>query len=304
MSVILATGGYDNTVRLWDASVGVCHKSFAHPEKQVNALAISSDKAQIVAGGNPLVRVYDVNARGGEAVRTLEGHTGNVTAVGFDRNGGFIFSGSEDGTLRVFDPRAAGGKSVLDFDARGGVNAVVLHPNQGELISGSHAGAIRTWDLAANKCSHELLPEGDTPVASVAVAADASLVAAANFNGSCFFWAPGDEEYVPVRKLRAHKAYVTSCRFSPDVRYFATTSSDRSLKLWNTHDFSLAATLAGHSKWVWDCAFSADSSFVVTASSDLTARLWDIAAGEIVRTYAGHSKSVTAVALNDGAGGA
>jgi G protein beta subunit-like protein len=248
--------------------------------------------------------VYDVNARGGEAVRTLEGHTGNVTAVGFDRNGGFIFSGSEDGTLRVFDPRAAGGKSVLDFDARGGVNAVVLHPNQGELISGSHAGAIRTWDLAANKCSHELLPEGDTPVASVAVAADASLVAAANFNGSCFFWAPGDEEYVPVRKLRAHKAYVTSCRFSPDVRYFATTSSDRSLKLWNTHDFSLAATLAGHSKWVWDCAFSADSSFVVTASSDLTARLWDIAAGEIVRTYAGHSKSVTAVALNDGAGGA
>ena len=71
MSVILATGGYDNTVRLWDASVGVCHKSFAHPEKQVNALAISSDKAFIVAGGNPLVRVYDVNARGGEAVELV-----------------------------------------------------------------------------------------------------------------------------------------------------------------------------------------------------------------------------------------
>ena len=66
--------------------------------------------------------------------------------------------------------------------------------DKGEIISGSHTGAIRTWDLGANKCAHELMPEGDTPIASVAIAADASLVAAANFNGSCFFWAPGDEE--------------------------------------------------------------------------------------------------------------
>jgi G protein beta subunit-like protein len=104
---------------------------------------------------------------------------------------------------------------------------------------------------------------------------------------------------VPVKKLRAHKAYVTSARFSPDARFFATTSSDRTLKLWNTADYSLAATLAGHSKWVWDAAFSADSSFVVTASSDQTARLWDIATGATLRTYAGHSKAVTAVVLND-----
>lgn len=301
MSVVLATGGYDNTVRLWDASLGVCAKSFAHPEKQVNALAISADKGSLVAGGNPLVRLYDVGAKGGDALVAFKGHAGNVTAVGFDRAGSFIFSGSEDGTVKVWDPRAGGG-AVRDFDARGGVNAAVLHPNQGEIVSGAHTGAIRTWDLGAAKCSHELLPEGDTPIASVAIAADASLLAAANFNGSCFLWAPGGEEYVPVRKLRAHKAYVTAARFSPDARYLATTSSDRTLKLWHTADFSLAATLAGHARWVWDCAFSADSAFVVTASSDLTARLWDIAAGDVVRTYAGHAKAVTAVALNDGAG--
>ena len=298
-SVVLVTGGFDSTVRMWDASSNVCYKSFLHPDKQVNCLAITPDKAGIIAGGNPLVRLYDVAAAGADAKLTFEGHTANVTAVGVDAAARFIFSGSEDGSIKIWDPRA-GGAAVRDFDARGGVNAVALHPNQGELISGSHTGAVRTWDIGANKCTHELLPEGDTPISAVAITADAGLVAASNFNGSCFFWAPGDAEYVPVKKLRAHKGYITSCSFSPDARLFATTSSDKTLKLWNAHDFSLATTLAGHARWVWDAAFSADSSFIVTASSDMTAKLWDISVGEVVRTYSGHSKSVVSVALNDG----
>ena len=298
MSVILATGGYDSTVRLWDASSNVCYKSFVHPEKQVNCLSISSDKTSIVAGGNPLIRLYDANSTGSEAKQTFEGHTSNVKAVGMDSNARFLFSGSEDGSIKIWDPRASGA-AVRDFDARGAVNSVVLHPNQGELISGSHMGALRTWDIGANKCSHELVPEGDTPVSSVAITSDASIVAASNFNGSCFFWTPGETEYTPVKKLRAHKGYITSCCFSPDVRLFATTSSDKTLKLWNTHDFSLSATLAGHTRWVWDASFSADSSFIATASSDMTAKLWDIGVGEVVRTFGGHSKSVVAVALND-----
>lgn len=54
---------------------------------------------------------------------------------------------------------------------------------QGELVSGDQLGGIRLWDLAANKCSAELSPEGGTPVSAVAVAADASLIVAGNYNG-------------------------------------------------------------------------------------------------------------------------
>ena len=302
--VVLATGGYDQTVRLWDASAGVSYKSFAHPEKQVNCLAIAPDKASIIAGGNPLVRLYDTNAKGSDALLAFEGHTSNVTAVGFDRAARFIFSSSEDGSVKIWDPRV-GAASVRDYDARAAVACVVLHPNQAELISGDSSGCVRVWDLASNKCVNELVPEGDTPISCIAVAADASLVVAANFNGNAFFWTPSsgdDGTFVPVKKLRAHKAYITRCCFSPDVRFFATASSDRTLKLWNTHDVSLAASLAGHTRWVWDASFSADSSYVVTVSSDATAKLWDIDAGEVVRSYGtGSGKAITACALNDAA---
>lgn len=83
------------------------------------------------------------------------------------------------------------------------------------------------------------------------LAADASLVVAANYNGNAYFWAPANgasaEELTPIRKLQAHRSYVLSARLSPDVRLLATASADRTVKLWNTSDGSLYTTLAG--KW-------------------------------------------------------
>lgn len=298
MVVLLVTAGYDGSIRFWDASSGMCYRSLPHADKHVNALAITPDKAYIAAAGNPAIKLYEVNSRGVEPLVTYEGHTSNVTGIGFQKDGRWMYSCSEDGSVKIWDLRSK--NSQRDYDCAAGVNAVVLHPNQGELISGDASGTIRVWDLTANRCCNELVPEGDTPISSVSIAPDASLFVAANFNGGCYFWTPlSSEEYVPKKRLQAHKAYITCCRLSPDTRYVATASSDRSVKLWNTRDYSLSMTLAGHSKWVWDAAFSADSSYIVTSSSDMLAKLWEVGSGEVVRTYSGHAKAVTAVALND-----
>ncbi|RYG56754.1 WD40 repeat domain-containing protein [archaeon] len=300
MVVLLATGGYDATVRLWDASSGMCYRTLSHPDRQVNTLCISPDKKMIAAGGNGTIKLYDVNSSSPEPVVSYDEHKGNVTCIGFQRHGRWMYSCSEDGTTKIWDLRAP--SYHRDYECRSAVNTVVLHPNQGDLITGDHSGAVRVWDLTANRCVNELVPDGETPISNISVASDASMCVAANYNGNCFFWTPlSSEEYMPIKKLEVHKAYVLSCRLSPDVRFLATTSSDHTVKLWNVRDYSLAATLAGHTKWVWDCAFSADSSYLVTASSDAYAKLWEVTSNEVVRTYSGHSKGITAVALNDAA---
>lgn len=300
MVVLLATAGYDFTVKLWDASAGTCYKTLQHPDKQVNCLSISPDKQYIVAGSNPHIKLFDVNAKGNEPLVTYEGHTGAVTRVGFQRDGRWMFSCSEDGTVKVWDPRAQGPQR--DYEARGAVHSAALHPNQGELISGDHTGTLRVWDLTANRWVSELVPEPETPISCVDVAPDGSLMCASNFNGTVYLWNPRtSEEYTPVKRLSCHKAYVLRSVFSPDARLLATASSDRTVKLWNTQDFSLAGSLTGHSRWVWDVAFSADSSYLVSGSSDQSARLWEVGTGEVARTFTGHHKAVTAVAINDAA---
>ena len=89
----------------------------------------------------------------------------------------------------------------------------------------------------------------------------------------------GTAHFEPLHKLQAHDAYVLKCLLSPDNRLLATTSSDKTVKLWNLDGFTLERTLTGHQRWVWDCVFSVDAAYLVTASSDASARLWDCATG-------------------------
>lgn len=303
--VVLATAGYDHTVRFWEATSGICYRTLQHADSQVNKLEITADKQILAAAGNPQIRLFEVNTSNPQPTYTREGHSGNVTAIGFQRDSKWMFSGSEDGTVKIWDMRAPG--FVREFLSRAPVNTVVLHPNQGELISGDQHGNIRVWDLTASACSCELVPEVGTAVRSLTVALNGSLVVAANNAGTCYVWrmlrgASLATHFEPLHKLRAHAGkQVLKCLLSPDVRQLATASADKTIKLWNLDGFTLDRTLTGHSRWVWDCVFSVDAAYLVSASSDCTAKLWDLASGEAIRTYNGHHKAIVCCALNDSA---
>lgn len=100
MSVILATAGQDNQIRFWEAPSGICSRILRYADSQVNCLEITPDKQYLAAGGNPHIRLFEINNASNQSILTLEGHTGNVTCLGFQRNGRYLYSSSEDGTVR------------------------------------------------------------------------------------------------------------------------------------------------------------------------------------------------------------
>lgn len=60
--------------------------------------------------------------------------------VGFQKDSKWMYSGSEDGTVKIWDMRAPGFQR--EYASRGAVNTVVLHPNQGELVSGDRHATL------------------------------------------------------------------------------------------------------------------------------------------------------------------
>jgi G protein beta subunit-like protein len=101
MSVILATGGYDHNIRFWEAPSGICSRTLRYPDSPVNCLEITPDKQFLAAGGNPHIRLFEINTALSNPVLTLEGHTASVTSLGFQRDGRYLYSCSEDGAYRT-----------------------------------------------------------------------------------------------------------------------------------------------------------------------------------------------------------
>ncbi|XP_053131661.1 target of rapamycin complex subunit LST8 isoform X1 [Hemicordylus capensis] len=310
--VILATAGYDHTVRFWQAHSGICTRTVQHQDSQVNALEITPDRSMIAAAGYQHIRMYDLNSNNPNPVINYDGVSKNITSVGFHEDGRWMYTGGEDCMARIWDLRSRNLQCQRIFQVNAPINCVCLHPNQAELIVGDQSGAIHIWDLKTDH-NEQLIPEPEVSVNSVHIDPDASYMAAVNSSGNCYVWnltgGIGDEvtQLIPKTKIPAHNRYALQCKFSPDSTLLATCSADQTCKIWRTSNFSLMTELSIKSNnpgetsrgWMWDCAFSGDSQYIVTASSDNLARLWCVESGEIKREYSGHQKAVVCLAFND-----
>lgn len=161
------TGGYDHKIRFWEATSGVCAKTLLFNESQLNCLQISPDKSLLAAGGNPQIQIFDINSGEDKSILTYDGHSNNVTHVGFQQDIKWIYSSSEDGTVKIWDPRT--NSYTRSYDCGSAVNTVALNPNQAELISGDQNGCVKVWDLEADKCREEYVPAPDIPVRSISI---------------------------------------------------------------------------------------------------------------------------------------
>ena len=168
MAVVLVTGGYDHKIRFWEATGGACVKILPHTISQVNCLSISYDKCLVAVGGNPQIQLFDVNSTVDTPVLTFDGHTGNVTSVGFQKEMKWLYSSSEDNSVKIWDIRTP--SCIRTMDCFHPVNTLSLHPNQSELISGDQSGAIKVWNLASSVNSHdEYIPLADVPIRSLSI---------------------------------------------------------------------------------------------------------------------------------------
>jgi WD40 repeat protein len=98
--------------------------------------------------------------------------------------------------------------------------------------------------------------------------------------------------------LLGHTGWVSGIAFSPDGAYLATSSEDKTAKVWNVETGQELLTLSGHTGWVRDLAFGPDSKRLVTVSHDGTAIVWSLRSGRALATLSGHTGEVWGVAFS------
>ncbi len=114
---LLASGAWDNTVRLWRVADGAPLRTLEGHTDRVWSVAFSPDGALLASGsGDGTVRLWRV--ADGAPLRTLEGHTDWVWSVAFSPDGALLASGSGDGTVRLW--RVADGALLRTLEGHTG----------------------------------------------------------------------------------------------------------------------------------------------------------------------------------------
>ena len=96
--------------------------------------------------------------------------------------------------------------------------------------------------------------------------------------------------------LTGHTDAVYSIACSPDGKYIASGSWDKTVRVWNVDLGTLAYTLTGHNQPVYSVAWSPDGNFIASGSSDKTIRVWDVQTQQIAYTLTDRTNTVYSVA--------
>ncbi|KAF9287426.1 hypothetical protein BGZ68_001861 [Mortierella alpina] len=81
--------------------------------------------------------------------------------------------------------------------------------------------------------------------------------------------------------LKGHQGAVYAVQYSPDGRYLATGSFDKTVRIWDgTTNQNELYVLKGHGLNISDLAWSHDSSLLLSAAYDKTCKLWDVESGK------------------------
>lgn len=298
--VVFATAGYDHSIRFWDCTTGACTKSVKIMESQVNSLAISSDKKFVAAACNPGIKVYDVSRGDASApIASLEGHTGNVTNVGFDADGKWLFSGGEDGTVRVWDFRASTKECQRMFvcDALSATPAVMT-PTQSQSTTQQQQprnppaapSERNNWSEARKNCVNSVVLHPN----------QVELVSGDAGGRVNLFDMTGKESGAVLSIQSPDEGAVRSVAIAGDGSrvFFATDGG--SVHSWEPED--LNTLLAGvielkpavrcHDAYILKLVVSPDTKLVATASADHTAKIFRTSDMHQLKVLAKHQRWV------------
>jgi len=97
---VLASGSFDDTIKLWDVQTGRALQTLTGHSDNVNSVAFSPD-GKVLASGSATIKLWDVQT--GRVQQTLTGYSDIVNSVAFSPNGKVLASGSYDNTIKLWD---------------------------------------------------------------------------------------------------------------------------------------------------------------------------------------------------------
>ncbi len=317
---LLASGGKDNTVKLWDVETWQNINTFTHKHTDrttIYSIAFSPDGKMIASGsGDFTIKLWDVIK--GTEITEIHGRTRGLTfspdgktlawslgkqiklwdiatrsdIITFEDPvfsiGPLVFS--PDGKTLVYASSFWGVVRVLDIER--GIAVDLGHtrlttgafsPDNTIYASGDKYGTIKLWDITTGQNIGNLPGQPRQSITVIEFSPDRKILASQSTGESMIrLWDIGTQ--TPMATIEGYK-WATDFTFSPDGQTFVFSTIDRSIKLWDIETQTLIATLEGHINKISSVSYSLDGKVIASMATGGTIKLWDVTTMQNIMTF-------------------
>jgi WD40 repeat protein len=289
----LATGGFDDSVQLWDRQGGAPRLLAGHDptgelghREPVVALAWPTPTSLASASLDGTAQLW--NPESGTRGGRISGG-GRVFDVAAAPDGERFATAHEAGSVGVLSTTGA----HATLEATGRIFTVAWSPDGRWLAAGGDATTVWVWDARDGALAASL--QGHTGwVQAVAWSPDGRTLATAGRDPTIRRWSTGTWDRLPP--LGGAGPHTSALAWSPTGGELASAGWDRAVVVWDVAAGRPRTTYLGHVRWINALAWSPDGARLASADADGQVVLWDTATDG--STPAGHDAEVRTVALS------
>ena len=251
-------------------------------ESNAREIAFSTDGNWLAADGdNHNIYIWDISTE--SKIYTLTGHEGKISGLAFRRNGDLI-SGSEDGTVRLWNVSEERELHQLQ-DGFGQVTSIALSPDEQQVVFGATDGTLRLWEVDTALPPRPFIGHEDV-VLSVDFSSDGQQIVSGSEDNTVRLWDVSTG--MNVRTFVGHEKRVWSVAIHPDGEQIASGSWDGTVRLWKNipgseaidEEDTLNLPLETYDRAVLSVAFSPDGGLLAiglaNSENDNSVKLWDV----------------------------
>lgn len=134
------SGQQSGNLMVWDIRKGKRLKQFTQNKGPVVSMAVSHSRPVVVTTSYRNIRVWNLGR--GEIIHTLRGHKTDVTQVCIDQMNRYVLSGSEQGTMKMWDIKT--GQCIRSLQ---GTAPVALSQDGRYCVTGDAHGVFKSWQV-------------------------------------------------------------------------------------------------------------------------------------------------------------
>ncbi|UQC84643.1 WD repeat domain-containing protein [Colletotrichum lupini] len=258
----IASGSMDRSILLW-RTYGDCENYGILNGHRGAILDLQwSRDSKIVFSASADMHLASWDLENGTRIRRYIGHEEIVNTVDLSKRGeDMLVSGSDDGSIGLWDPRS---KNAADYiQTEFPITAIAMSEAGNEVYTGGIDNDIKVWDLRKKSVVYSMLGHQDT-ITSLRVSPDSQSLLSYAMDSTVRTW---------------------------DIRPFAPT--DRAIRTFDGASMGLEKNLI---KASWD----SEGKKVAVGSGDGTATIWSSETGKLLYKLPGHKGTVNCVEFAPG----